>query len=61
MTQLVADPAATVRCRHCGRDWPATMHSCPSCLAELRPDPAAAADVLAAGVHLFRPDHLPMF
>lgn len=41
------------------------MQSCPACLAELRPDPVAAAeglaDILAAGGHLFRPEHLPAF
>ena len=63
--ELVDDLDATVRCRHCGRAWPATMDSCPVCLAELRPDPAAAAealgDILGRGGHLFRPDHLPAF
>ncbi len=65
LVDLVDDLDATVRCRHCGREWPATMDSCPVCLAELRPDPAVAAgalgDILAAGGHLFRPDHLPAF
>lgn len=41
------------------------MQSCPDCLAELRPDPGAAADalgdILAAGGHLFRPDGVPAF
>jgi hypothetical protein len=65
LVELVEDPAATVPCRHCGKSWPARMHSCPECLAELRVDPEAAAealgDILAAGAHLFRPDHLPAF
>ena len=39
--------SATSRCRHCGKDWPARMQSCPDCLAELRPDPERAADSLA--------------
>ena len=62
---LVDDIGATVRCRHCGRDWPASMHSCPNCLSQLRVDPVAAreamGDILAAGAHLFRPDDLPPF
>ena len=45
--ELVDDLSATTRCRHCGRDWPATMKSCPHCLAELAPDPQRAADMLA--------------
>jgi hypothetical protein len=65
LVDLVDDPDAAVRCRHCGRAWPATMDSCPVCLAELRPDPAVAAealgDILGKGGHLFRPDHLPAF
>ena len=65
LTDLVDDPDATVRCRHCGRDWPATMQSCPDCLSELRLDPTAAAealgDMLAMGRRVFRPDHLPAF
>lgn len=65
LVELVDDPTATVPCRHCGKSWPARMHSCPECLAELRLDPDAAAealgDLLAAGVHLLRPDHLPAF
>ena len=58
LVDLVEDPDATVRCRHCGRDWPATMVSCPNCLAELRPDPEAALEamgrILAMGGHLPR-------
>ncbi len=58
--ELVDDPAATARCRHCGKDWPARMKSCPECLAELRPDPVLAAerlaDTLARGFYLSRPD-----
>ena len=58
LVELVDDPEATVRCRHCGRDWPATMASCPNCLAELRPDPEAALEamgrILAMGGHLPR-------
>lgn len=55
--ELVDDADAIVRCRHCERDWPARMHSCPHCLAELRPPPVAEAmaAVLAAGGHLRRP------
>ena len=41
------------------------MQSCPECLAELQPDPAVAAEamteILAAGGHLFRPDHVAPF
>lgn len=41
------------------------MHSCPECLSELRLDPEkqaeALGDILAAGGHLFRPDHVPPF
>jgi hypothetical protein len=62
---LVDDLTATVRCRHCRRDWPATMQSCPSCLSELDPDPAAVikamGDILEAGGHLYRPDDVPAF
>ena len=58
LVELVDDPDATLRCRHCGRDWPATMVSCPNCLAELRPDPHAAQEamgrILAMGGHLPR-------
>jgi hypothetical protein len=65
LVELVADPAATVRCRHCGKVWPATMQSCPSCLAELHPDPAAALEamgrILAFGGHLYRPDGVARF
>jgi len=65
LVELVDDPTATVRCRHCGRDWPATMASCPNCLAELRPDPVhvveALSRVLSAGGHLYRPDDVPPF
>ncbi len=63
LVELVDDPAlvaATVRCRHCGKEWPARMKSCPNCLAELRPDPARAGQGLAAtlarGFYLARPD-----
>jgi hypothetical protein len=63
LVDLVDDPDATVRCRHCGREWPATMVSCPVCLAELRPDPAVAAEALGAilshGGRLYRPDGVP--
>lgn len=56
--ELVDDLGATTTCRHCGRTWPATLQSCPVCLAELRIDPDRAADALvrtlAAGGHLFR-------
>ena len=65
LVELVDDLDARVRCRHCGPAWPATMDSCPVCLAELRPDPAAGAealgDILGRGGHPFRPDHLPAF
>ena len=65
LVDLVADASATVPCRHCGRDWPATMQSCPVCLAELRPDPAAVIDalsgVLERGGHLYRPDGVAPF
>ncbi len=65
LVELVDDPDATLTCHHCGREWPATMVSCPDCLAELRPDPEMAAEavdeILLAGGHLFRPDHLPAF
>ncbi|MGI8806253.1 MAG: hypothetical protein ACR2KK_00080 [Acidimicrobiales bacterium] len=65
LVDLVADPGATVRCRHCGRDWRATMQSCPACLAELRPDPGAAVEalsrILARGGHLYRPEGRPAF
>jgi hypothetical protein len=65
LVELVADPAATVRCRHCGKDWPAAMHSCPECLAELRTDPAAVLEaqgrILGAGGHLYRPDGVAAF
>ena len=58
LVDLVDDPDASLRCRHCGRDWPATMVSCPNCLAELRPDPEAALEamgrILAMGGHLPR-------
>jgi len=41
------------------------MQSCPQCLAELRPDPAAAADAiddtLALGGRLYRPDGVAAF
>jgi hypothetical protein len=51
--------SATSRCRHCGRDWPARMLSCPDCLAELNPDPARMADglgiTLAHGFYPSRP------
>lgn len=46
------DLSATARCRHCGKDWPARMKSCPDCLAELRPDPERAADMLAVTLAL---------
>jgi hypothetical protein len=50
---------ATSRCRHCGRDWPARMQSCPTCLAELNPDPGRMADglgiTLAQGFYPSRP------
>jgi hypothetical protein len=65
LTPLVDDLAATVRCRHCGKDWPASMESCPDCLALLRVDPAEAAkalgDILGAGARVLRPEHLPAF
>ena len=65
LVDLVEDPDATVRCRHCGRDWPATMVSCPNCLAELRPDPEAALEamgrILAMGGHLPRAAGTPAF
>ena len=50
---------ATSRCRHCGREWPARMQSCPDCLAELNPDPTRMADglgiTLARGFYPSRP------
>ena len=59
LAQLVANPDATVRCRHCGKVCPDRMQSCPNCLAELHVDPAeaaeASAEVLAAGLRLPRP------
>jgi hypothetical protein len=65
LVELVDDLGATVRCRHCGREWPAHMHSCPNCLSELQPDPEAAVkalgDILAAGGHAYRPDGVPPF
>ena len=65
LVDLVADPSATLRCRHCGKDWPATMQSCPVCLAELRPDPAAVVDalsrILELGGHLYRPEGVAPF
>jgi len=65
LVELVDDLSATVRCRHCGRDWPASMQSCPVCLAELRSDPEAAAealgDILAVGGRLFRPEGIALF
>jgi hypothetical protein len=65
LVELVDDVDATVHCRHCGREWPARMQSCPVCLAELRPDPEVAAealgDILAAGGRLLRPDGVPAF
>ncbi|MGI8984384.1 MAG: hypothetical protein ACR2HM_07615 [Acidimicrobiales bacterium] len=58
LVRLVDDLDARVTCRHCGRDWPATMVSCPNCLAELRPDPDAALEamgrILSMGGHLPR-------
>jgi len=58
MAGLVDDLDATLRCRHCAKVWPARMRSCPDCLAELVPDPAAVAaalsDTLAMGGRLWR-------
>ena len=65
LVELVDDLAATKTCRHCGQTWPARMKSCPECLAELQPDPAAAAQAIAAtlvrGFYLPRPAGLPPF
>ena len=60
LTPLVDDLSATVRCRICGKEWPAWKQTCADCLATLRVDPAqaieAAQDLLAAGVHPWRPE-----
>jgi len=56
----VGELAAVVRCRHCLKDWPTRMKSCPECLAELRVDPLRASDMLstmlARGFYLARPE-----
>ena len=45
--ELVDEHWRPPTCRHCGKDWPARMKSCPECLAELRPDPERAAEVMS--------------
>jgi len=40
--------SATTRCRHCGKEWPARMRSCPDCLAELVLDPERAVEMFSA-------------
>jgi hypothetical protein len=65
LVELIDDPSATVRCRHCRRLSPAYKQSCPNCLAELHPNPADVLDsvaaMLAQGRHLPRPDSVPAF
>ena len=65
LVELIDDPSATVRCRHCRRLSPAYKQSCPNCLAELHPDPEAAAqamgEVLASGRRLPRPAGVAAF
>ncbi|MDQ6927679.1 MAG: hypothetical protein M3159_03340 [Actinomycetota bacterium] len=65
LVDLVDDLDATIHCGHCNRDWPAWMQSCPHCLGELHSDPARTAEaierVLAAGLHMARPDGVAPF
>lgn len=65
MAHLVDDLDARVTCRHCGRDWPAHMHSCPQCLAELSPDPETRTErvlqAMAAGRRVGRPHGVAPF
>ena len=65
LCELVDDPSATARCRHCRRLWPAYKQTCPNCLAELHPDPVEVIDsvaaLLAQGRHLPRPEGVKAF
>ncbi len=59
LATLVEDLDATIDCPECGQAAPARMHSCPSCLALLRPgDVDLTEDVtrlLSRGMRMHRP------
>jgi hypothetical protein len=59
MASLVDDLDATIACPECGRVCPTRMHSCPGCLALLRPGEVDLTDdvtrMLSRGMRMHRP------